>query len=60
MAKELGDKKARASYGTIIRRLMRSIGDYRAVTIATPLLVLGEVACEMAIPFLTASLIDQI
>ena len=60
MAKELEDKKARASYGTIIRRLMRSIGDYRAVTIATPLLVLGEVACEMAIPFLTASLIDQI
>ena len=60
MAKELEDKKARASYGTIIRRLMRSIGDYRAVTIATPLLVLGEVACEMAIPFLTAGLIDQI
>ena len=59
MAKEL-DKKGRVSYGTIIRRLMRSIGDYRAVTIATPLLVLGEVACEMAIPFLTASLIDQI
>ena len=52
--------KGRVSYGTIIRRLMRSIGDYRAVTIATPLLVLGEVACEMAIPFLTASLIDQI
>ena len=59
MAKEL-DKKGRVSYGTVVRELMRSIGDYRAVTIATPLLVLGEVACEMAIPFLTASLIDQI
>ena len=59
MAKEL-DKKGRVSYGTVVRELMRSIGDYRAVTIATPLLVLGEVACEMAIPFLTAGLIDQI
>ena len=59
MAKEL-DKKGRVSYGTVVRELMRSIGDYRAVTIATPLLVLVEVACEMAIPFLTAGLIDQI
>ena len=59
MAKEL-DKKGRVSYGTVVRELMRSIGDYRAVTIATPLLVLAEVACEMAIPFLTAGLIDQI
>ena len=59
MAKEL-ERSGRASYGTVVRELMRSIGDYRAVTIATPLLVLAEVACEMAIPFLTAGLIDQI
>ena len=59
MAKEL-DKKGRVSYGTVVRELMRSIGDYRAVTMATPLLVLGEVACEMAIALLTAGLIDQI
>ncbi|WP_374110279.1 ABC transporter permease, partial [uncultured Parolsenella sp.] len=39
---------------------MESIREYRGVTIATPLLVLGEVICEMAIPFLTANLIDQI
>lgn len=39
---------------------MGSIREYRGMTIATPLLVLGEVICEMAIPFLTAQLIDQI
>ncbi len=59
MAQEL-DKGKQASYGAIIRRLVSCIGEFRGVTIATPVLVLGEVICEMAIPFLTASLIDQI
>ena len=54
------DKDEKVSYAVIMRRLMGSIRDYRGVTIATPLLVLGEVVCEMAIPFLTANLIDQI
>ncbi|WP_417575110.1 ABC transporter ATP-binding protein [Paratractidigestivibacter sp.] len=39
---------------------MKSIRDYKPYTIATPLLVLGEVACEMTIPFVTANLIDTI
>ncbi|MDO4848311.1 MAG: ABC transporter ATP-binding protein [Coriobacteriia bacterium] len=39
---------------------MRGLGEYTTVTRATPLLVLGEVVCEMAIPFLTAALIDNI
>ena len=52
--------KTKADYGAIMRNLMNSIREYRRYTIATPLLVLGEVICEMAIPFLTAQLIDQI
>ena len=44
----------------MIKTLAASIRDYKKVTIATPLLVLGEVACEMMIPFLTARLIDEI
>ncbi|WP_432290557.1 ABC transporter ATP-binding protein [Olsenella uli] len=39
---------------------MKSIRDYKPYTVATPLLVLGEVACEMTIPFVTANLIDTI
>ena len=44
----------------MIKTLMGSIRDYKTVTIATPLLVLGEVLCEMLIPFITANLIDAI
>ena len=43
-----------------MRQLMKSIRDYKPYTVATPLLVLGEVACEMSIPFVTANLIDTI
>ena len=50
----------KVSYSAIMRRLMESIREYKGMTVATPLLVLGEVVCEMAIPFLTANLIDQI
>ncbi|MFR7670022.1 MAG: hypothetical protein ACLU0O_04145 [Collinsella sp.] len=39
---------------------MGSIRDYMKVTIATPLLVLGEVICQMMIPFITADVIDAI
>ena len=59
MAKEVAAAED-AHYSTIIRRLMASVREYRNVTLGTPLLVLGEVVCEMAIPFLTANLIDQI
>ena len=45
----------------MIKTLMGSIRDYiRRSPIATPLLVLGEVLCEMLIPFITANLIDAI
>ena len=50
----------KVNYGAIIRNLMNSVREYKRYSIATPLLVLGEVICEMAIPFLTAQLIDQI
>ena len=60
MQKELGAKAEKVSYGAIMRQLMKSIRDYKPYTVATPLLVLGEVACEMSIPFVTANLIDTI
>ena len=44
----------------MIKTLMGSIRDYMKVTVATPLLVLGEVICEMMIPFITADMIDAI
>lgn len=44
----------------MIKTLMGSIRDYMKVAVATPLLVLGEVLCEMLIPFITANLIDAI
>ena len=57
---ELSAKVEKVSYGAIMRNLMKSIRDYKPYTVATPLLVLGEVACEMSIPFVTANLIDTI
>lgn len=44
----------------MVRTLAASIRNYRLPAIATPLLVLGEVICEMMIPFVTANLIDAI
>ncbi len=44
----------------MIKTLAASVRDYKAPAIATPILVLCEVACEMAIPFVTANLIDTI
>ncbi len=61
MQQELdAEKTEKVNYGAIMKNLMRCIGEYKKVTDATPLLVLGEVVCEMAIPFLTAALIDNI
>ena len=60
MQEELSAKTKKVSYGAIMRNLMKSIRDYKPYTVATPLLVLGEVACEMTIPFVTANLIDTI
>ena len=44
----------------MIKTLTSSVRDYKIPSIATPILVLCEVACEMAIPFVTANLIDTI
>ena len=58
--KELNAKAEKVNYGAVMRNLIKSIRDYKPYTVATPLLVLGEVACEMTIPFVTANLIDTI
>ena len=58
--KELNAKAEKVNYGAVMRNLMKSIRDYKPYAVATPLLVLGEVACEMTIPFVTANLIDTI
>ena len=44
----------------MVKTLASSVRDYKIPSIATPILVLCEVACEMAIPFVTANLIDTI
>lgn len=44
----------------MVNTLAASIRNYKWPAIATPILVLFEVACEMAIPFVTANLIDVI
>lgn len=44
----------------VVKKLRESIREYRGASIATPLLVLGEVFFEIMIPFQTASLIDAV
>ena len=44
----------------MIKTLMGSIRDYKKASIATPIIVSGEVVMEVAIPFVTAQLIDAI
>lgn len=44
----------------MIKRLAKSLREYRAAAIATPVLVVGEVVVEVLIPFFTANLIDAI
>ena len=43
----------------MIKKLASHIGEYKGATIATPLYMLLEVAMEMAIPLLMASIIDN-
>ena len=47
-------------YFKIMRRLIKSVRQYKGAAIATPLLVLGEVVFEIMIPLYTADLIDAI
>ncbi|AEB06246.1 ABC transporter related protein [Coriobacterium glomerans PW2] len=44
----------------MIKTLMGSIREYRRASIATPIIVTGEVVMEVAIPFTTAQLINTI
>lgn len=44
----------------MIKRLSKSIREYKNVTILTPLMMIGEVVCECIIPMITQSLIDNI
>ncbi len=44
----------------MLKTLMASIREYRKAAIATPIIVLGEVVMEVAIPFVTAQLINTI
>ena len=44
----------------MIKTLMASIREYRRAAIATPIIVTGEVVMEVAIPFVTAQLINVI
>ena len=44
----------------MISTLMKSIREYRKAAIATPIIVSGEVVMEVAIPFVTAQLINTI
>ena len=44
----------------MIKRLAKSLREYKRAAIATPILVTGEVVIEVLIPFVTANLIDAI
>ena len=44
----------------MLKTLMASIREYKKAAIATPLIVSGEVVMEVAIPFVTAQLINAI
>ena len=46
--------------GEVLRTLGGSIREFKGASIATPVIVLGEVAMEVAIPFVTAQLINAI
>ncbi len=43
----------------MLRTLLSQVKEYRRASIATPCFMIGEVLCEMAIPFLMASIIDD-
>ncbi|HJA68138.1 ABC transporter [Lachnoclostridium sp. An169] len=44
----------------MIRQLAKSIREYRGVSIATPILVSGEVVMECVIPFIIALLVNEV
>lgn len=44
----------------MIRKLLRSVREYKMPSILTPILMVGEAAMEIVIPFLMAYLLDEI
>ena len=44
----------------VVRTLGRSVREFRGASVATPIIVTGEVVMEVAIPFVTAQLINAI
>ncbi len=44
----------------MIKRLLKSVGEYKKLSIATPLFMVGEVFIECLIPFIIANLINDI
>ncbi|WP_070640847.1 ABC transporter ATP-binding protein [Olsenella sp. HMSC062G07] len=55
-----GPDGASLSYGQIFSTLGASVREFMRPTLLTPVLVVGEVAIECVIPFITAQLIDQL
>lgn len=43
----------------MIKKLAQYIGEFKKITILTPLFMIGEVAMEISIPYLMASIIDN-
>lgn len=56
----MSDETRAVPWHVIVKKLKESVREYRAASIATPLLVLGEVLFEIMIPFQTANLIDAV
>ena len=44
----------------VVRTLGKSIREFKGASIATPIIVSGEVVMEVSIPFVTAQLINAI
>ena len=59
-ARTQGDAAPALSGTEVLRTLAGSVRQYMPATVATPLLVIGEVIFEILIPFRTAQLIDQV
>ena len=43
----------------MLRRILQEVKEYKAASIATPVYMILEVAMEMVIPYLMASIIDE-
>lgn len=56
----MSDTAPELSLHEVISTLGKSVREYKRASILTPIFVIGEVAMECAIPFITASLIDAI